>query len=88
VAGLLPLDTGVALHVDVSGPADGRTVVLVNGLTMSVAAWAGLTERLERDHRVVRYDMRGQGLSESPTGPHRPAQHAADLRALVRELAL
>jgi 3-oxoadipate enol-lactonase len=87
VADLL-LDTGVRVHVSVSGPETARTVLLVNGLTMSVAAWDGLAAGLQVDHRVVRYDMRGQGLSQSPAGPHRPEHHAADLHALVRALGL
>jgi 3-oxoadipate enol-lactonase len=87
VADLL-LDTGVRVHVSISGPETAPPVLLVNGLTMSVPAWDGLAAALQTDHRVVRYDMRGQGLSESPAGPHRPEHHAADLHALVRALGL
>jgi 3-oxoadipate enol-lactonase len=87
VADLL-LDSGVRLHVVVTGREEGPTVLLVNGLTMSVPAWDALASRLGVDHRVVRYDMRGQGLSEGPPGPHRPEHHADDLHALVRALGL
>jgi 3-oxoadipate enol-lactonase len=84
----LRLETGVTLSVDITGPDGADTVLLANGLTMSIAAWDGLTARLSSEFRVVRYDMRGQGRSESPPGPHRPEAHAADLHALVRSLGL
>jgi 3-oxoadipate enol-lactonase len=84
----LQLATGVRVHVDVTGPPDARPVLLVNGLTMATASWDALAARLATDHRVIRYDMRGQGTSEDPPGPHTPARHAADLEALVRTLAL
>ncbi|MBA2668310.1 MAG: alpha/beta fold hydrolase [Trueperaceae bacterium] len=80
------LSTGVRLHVDARGPADAPGVLLLNGLTMSVASWDPLAERLEAEFRVIRYDMRGQGRSDGPPGPHGPDQHAADLLALVAAL--
>jgi len=84
----LDLATGIRVRVDVSGPEGARTVLLANGLTMSLASWDPLAARLGRDHRVVRYDMRGQGDSDDPPGPHTPQAHAADLEALVRALGL
>lgn len=80
---------GVRLRVRVDeGPAGAPAVVLVNGLMMAIEAWQGLTDELTRDHRVVRYDMRGQGKSDDPPGPHRVETNAEDLVAIVEALEL
>ncbi len=80
---------GVRLRARIdAGPAGAPTVVLANGLMMAVEAWQALTDDLVRDHHVVRYDMRGQGSSDDPPGPHRVEANAADLVALVDALEL
>lgn len=79
----------MSLHLEViAGPTAtrGRPVLLVNGLTMSTAAWEPLTLLLSPERTVVRYDMRGQGQSDAPPGPYRRERHAADLLAVLREL--
>jgi 3-oxoadipate enol-lactonase len=78
---------GVRLRARVDeGPAGAPTVLLVNGLMMAIEAWQGLSDDLLADHRVVRYDQRGQGGSDDPDGPHRIETHADDLVALVEQL--
>jgi len=91
--GLLPGASGVRLRARVDEGAAGEaggdgapTVLLVNGLMMAIEAWQGLTTDLLADHRVVRYDQRGQGGSDDPEGPHRIETHAEDLVALVAGL--
>lgn len=64
-------------------PHRRAAVVLVNGLTMSVAAWDGLERLLAAERTVVRYDMRGQGASDAPQGPYPPSRHAADLEQVL-----
>jgi len=83
----VPVAPGVSLRARVDdGPAGAPTVVLVNGLMMAIEAWQGLVDDLSADHRVVRYDQRGQGGSDDPDGPHRIETHADDLVALVEHL--
>jgi 3-oxoadipate enol-lactonase len=85
--GLLPGASGVRLRARVDdGPDGAPTVLLVNGLMMAIEAWQGLATDLLADHRVVRYDQRGQGGSDDPEGPHRIETHAEDLVALVAAL--
>lgn len=62
--------------------------MLVNGLTMSEAAWDGLERLLAAERPVVRYDMRGQGASDAPGGPYPPSRHAADLEQVLGALRL
>lgn len=85
--GLLPGASGVRLRARIDqGPEGAPTVLLVNGLMMAIEAWQGLATDLLGDHRVIRYDQRGQGGSDDPDGPHRIEAHAEDLVALVDAL--
>jgi len=76
---------GVRLAVDVTGPANAPTVVLVHGLAASVdLGWraTGVLERLAgAGLRVVAFDARGHGQSDAPHEPERYGDEraAADL---------
>jgi len=63
-------------------------VLFANGLTMDTTAWEGVAAALPPRYATVRYDARGQGLSDKPAGPYTPEQHASDLLALLDALAL
>src|SRR4051812_48191842 len=77
----LLVSDGVRLAVDVTGPDDAPTVVLVHGLAASVdLGWraTGVLDRLGgAGLRIVAYDARGHGRSDAP---HDPA-HYGDERA-------
>src|SRR5579862_3583907 len=80
---------GVRLAVDITGPDDAPTVVLVHGLASSVdLGWraTGVLERLAAAGlRVVAFDARGHGRSDAPHQPARygDARAAADLTEVV-----
>src|SRR6185437_12856427 len=57
---------GVHLNVEVHGPDDAPTVVLIHGWTCSVPFWAPVISTLREDLRVVAYDLRGHGASDLP----------------------
>ncbi len=60
---------GTALHVEVFGPETGATVVLAHGWTEALQYWIYIIRALsERRVRVVAYDHRGHGRSESASG--------------------
>jgi pimeloyl-ACP methyl ester carboxylesterase len=60
---------GTALHVEVFGPDDGPTVVLVHGWTEAIQYWVYVIRALSRrGFRVVAYDQRGHGRSEPAHG--------------------
>ena len=76
---------------DVRGPlptADGRPVLLMIGQPMEASGFTALASHFD-DRTVVTYDPRGLGRSTRSDGrtDNDPAQHAADLHALVEELA-
>ncbi|ORA34010.1 alpha/beta fold hydrolase [Mycobacterium aquaticum] len=59
---------GVRLHAQVFGPADGQPIVLAHGITCAITVWAHQIADLATDHRVIAYDHRGHGRSETPRG--------------------
>lgn len=75
--------TRVLLHRVVTG--NGPDVVLIHALGLSHAIWTEHAERLERDFRVTRVDVRGHGASEKPAGPYRIEDMAEDVRAVMDE---
>lgn len=79
-----PADLTMYYHT--AGPQDAPRVVFLNSLGTDCRIWDDLV--LELDGRVhsLRYDERGQGLTESPDGPYTIMEHAEDLVALLDEL--
>jgi len=60
---------GTILHAEVFGPEHGATVVLAHGWTEALQYWIYVIRALsERGIRVVAYDQRGHGKSESASG--------------------
>ena len=81
----LRLKIDVELHYKLRGA--GETLVFVNGLTMDTTSWKPLELHFD-DYQTLRYDCRGQGESEKPSGPYTPEQHSDDLIALLDALEL
>ncbi|HUW69516.1 MAG TPA: alpha/beta fold hydrolase [bacterium] len=77
---------GVGLEYRVEGEGP-QTVVLLNGIAMSIAHWKPVAARLvEAGYRVLMHDFRGQLLSDRPAPPYSFEQHARDLAGLLSEL--
>lgn len=76
---------GTRLHAQVFGPADGYPIVLAHGITCAIEVWAHQIADLAGDYRVIAYDHRGHGRSETPR--HRSGYSlnhlAADLDAVL-----
>lgn len=79
---------GVLLHFRVAGPAGAPVVVLVNSLGTDARIWDGVIARLAGTYRVVYYDKRGHGLSDSPDGEYRLDDHLDDLFGLLDHLGI
>lgn len=56
----------LVVHLKDEGPRDGLAVLLLHGTFSSLHTWDGWVEELSQDHRVIRIDLPGFGL----TGPH------------------
>lgn len=60
---------GARLHVRVDGPSDAPTLVLSNSLGTDLSMWEPQVPAFRERFRVVRYDLRGHGRSDEPSGP-------------------
>lgn len=83
------VDTGTAVvngtHLFYEVAGSGSTVVLLHGGNLDRRMWDPQFIPLARNHRVIRYDLRGYGKS----GPaDAPFQHHEDLRALLTVLGV
>ncbi len=73
---------GFGLHYDVTGSGD-ETIILTHGLASSGATWSALAAALAPRYRVVTWDLRAHGRSDSPDVPCTVAALGEDLAAIV-----
>ena len=76
----------VVLHCHLDGDEAATPLVLVNSLGADCRIWDAFTAEIRDRFHVLRYDQRGQGLSDSPPGPYSILDHATDLIALLDRL--
>lgn len=81
-AGLAAVN-GTRLYYDTAG--HGPAVVLVHGGLVDSRQWDDQMAPLSKRFRVVRYDLRGYGKSQEPSGAF---SHVEDLRALLDYLKI
>ena len=80
---------GVRLHVRDTGPRAAPAVILLHGFGASLQTWEDWARDLERDHRVIRYDMPGFGLTGAdPSSDYTDARGIAVLLALMDRLGV
>lgn len=79
---------GVSLHYEVEG--DGPAILLTHGFSSTGAMWAPQRPLLARSYKVVTWDVRGHGRSESPPSLDAySAEHAtADMVRLLDHLGI
>ncbi len=78
----------VLLHYADDGPRDGLPVVFANSLGTDLRVWEPLLRLLPGGLRLIRYDMRGHGLSDAPAGDYRMDELVADAAGLIEHLDL
>jgi len=76
------------IHFRTAGEASGPSLVFVNSLGTDWRVWQPVAERFADRFRLLFHDKRGHGLSDSPDGPLRLADHVEDLAALLDRLAV
>lgn len=79
---------GVSLHYQLTGPrkpSGKSTIVLLHEIGLNMQGWDEVMPALTANHRVLRYDMRGFGLSEK-IRKVTLADEVGDLRGLLDAL--
>jgi 3-oxoadipate enol-lactonase len=79
---------GVGLHYELSGAAAGPVLVLANSLGSNLHMWDKVLPRLEKNVRILRYDMRGHGKSSVPPPPYTLDQLGSELLLLLDHLSM
>lgn len=76
---------GVNIHYESTG--DGPAVLLSHGYSATAAMWANQAAELSPNYRVITWDMRGHGQSDSPDDPALYSETATvdDMAAILRE---
>ena len=80
---------GVRLHARDEGPRDAPLVVMVHGYPDDLTVWDGVVALLRDRFRILRYDVRGAGLSDTPkpVAAYALEELKADLFAVVDRVA-
>jgi 3-oxoadipate enol-lactonase len=73
-------------HHTATGPHDAPVLVLANSLGTSLGMWDAQVGPLSEVFRVVRFDMRGHGLSDVPPAPYAIDDLGRDVLELLDHL--
>ncbi|NRB18021.1 MAG: 3-oxoadipate enol-lactonase [Rhodobacteraceae bacterium] len=68
----------VQLHYRIDGDPDGAPVVFANSLGTDLRLWDAVLPHLPTGLKLIRYDLRGHGLSSTPPAPY-------SMGALIRD---
>jgi 3-oxoadipate enol-lactonase len=71
------------LHFRDENPRRERTFVFINSLGTDLRIWDDVAAYFGTDYRLIRYDLRGHGLSDAPAAPYSIEDHVGDLAALL-----
>jgi 3-oxoadipate enol-lactonase len=78
---------GVSIHYELAGER-GPVVVLLHEMGGSLDSWDAVAPGLTDNYRVLRYDQRGQGLSEKVRKQFTNDDSVGDLEDLLKGLSL
>lgn len=76
-------DDGARIAWRQDGRPDAPPLLLVNSLGCDLHLWQPVMDRLAERCRVIRFDMRGHGLSDAPEGEYTLARLAQDALAVL-----
>ncbi len=79
---------GIDIHYEIDGADGAPWLVFSNSLATDLTMWDEQAAFFRDRYRVLRYDQRGHGTSEAPTGRYGFATLIADLLALMDILAI
>jgi 3-oxoadipate enol-lactonase len=68
----------IRLRYDVSGPADGQPLLMIQGLGADSRGWLAQRRHFARRYRVITFDNRGVGRSDKPAAGYSMERMALD----------
>jgi 3-oxoadipate enol-lactonase len=77
---------GARLHYDETG-AGPETILFIHGLMLASDSWQAQVDHFAKTHRVITFDLRGQGHSEHTKGGLGLDSLAEDAADLIRQIA-
>ena len=77
---------GTELHYRIDGDPDGAPVVFSNSLGTDLRLWDDVVAHLPAGLKLIRYDIRGHGLSACPPAPYAMGAMVSDLEGLLDAL--
>jgi len=78
----------IELYYLIDGSAGSPWVVLIPGFSAPLEMWAPQLPALVGTHRVLTYDLRGHGRSDSPFGGYDVATQSRDLLGLMEHIGI
>jgi 3-oxoadipate enol-lactonase len=79
---------GIKINYELSGKKDGPVVILSHSLASSLKMWEPQMEMLRSHFRVLRYDTRGHGKSETTPAPYTLELLGEDALGLLDQLSM
>lgn len=77
---------GITVHYALEGPATAPVILFANSIGTDLRIWDGVTAELCGQFQLLRYDMRGHGLTDVTPGPYTMEQLAEDAAGLLDAL--
>lgn len=78
----------IRLNAVTEGPADSPALVLIHALGLDLTLWDRLIPLLPPGLRILRFDLRGHGASDTPPAPYAMGQMVRDAERLIDHFAL
>ncbi len=78
----------VTIFYQVEGSPNGLPLVWINSLGCDLHSWDEVVPAFSDRYRILRYDRRGQGLSQTVPGPYTLHDHTRDLAQLLDRLEI
>lgn len=80
---------GARVRVRIEGAEDAPPIILVHGFTHSLETWNAWADVLKSDHRVIRYDLMGHGLTgPDPKKRYSPTERAQTIGDIMDALGI
>jgi len=80
---------GTNVRVRIEGPIDAPPIILLHGFIYSLESFDAWAADLQRDHRVIRFDLLGHGLSgPDPQKRYSPQERAEFIGAVMDALGV